>query len=55
MNVGDKIKQSVKHKPRPRLRRRVRKSELWSRAERQAMSALAEQYLKDKRDAQEQT
>ena len=52
MSVEDKIKQSVKHKLRPRLRRRVRKSELWDRAQRQALSALAEQHLKDKRDGQ---
>ena len=35
------------------MRKRVAKSELWNREQREAMSKLAEEYLKDKRNAQQ--
>ena len=41
------------HRNKHRLPRRLKQSELWTRDERQAMSKLAEDYLKDKRDGQE--
>jgi len=53
MTVADKIRQSVKGKPRPRLRKRVKKADLWDRQQRLAMAALAEQHLKDRRDGKE--
>ena len=43
------------HRNKHRLPKRVPKSALWSRTERQAMAAMAEQHLKDRRDAKEQT
>ena len=53
MNVRDKIKQSIK---RPRLRRRVKKDELWDRNQRLEMAKLADQFVNErKNNGQQQT